>query len=638
MRTQTGSRVEAFQQREAMTPARPGRTLGTSILVLALAAPAVHGADDEIEEVLVSASRIGVVDQRVVVLDSGDLETVGFHPNDLLPLLPGFALASSGARGALSQARVRGAEANHLLVMIDGVRVNDPAAGSEFDFGALDATAINRVEYLAGPQSAVWGSDAVAGVLHLDTMPRVDERRVRIGYGSHETTSVDATFARAREDGHAQFALGHTASDGTNAAWHGTEDDGFSTTTAHFGWGRESTAWDVSFAARATDAEAAYDPTPAPLYIPMDGDRVGETRSGLVRATARYVGADRFVPWLTIASTRTDRRQAADGVIQTSTTGRRDAATLSANLLRGRQRLNITGEHAVERFEQAGEASLFGDPNQDQRITTSSLAAEYQAGLAGVSVSVSARTDANSAFRNSVSYRLGATTGTSPRLFASVGRGVKNPTFVERFGYAPNAFIGNPALEPETSFGAELGVAHSWGDATLTFLVFDASLDDEIDGFVFDTTRGGFTARNVTGASDRRGAELTLDATWHGARWRAAYAYVDSTSDGSREIRRPRHLGSIAVRRSFSIFPPQVSMGAALTQYGDSLDRDFSTYPATPVTLDGFRLLRGDLKIQPSPRVAIQLLVENALDEDHATVYGYRSPGMSAMARAIIEI
>ena len=102
-----------------------------------------------------------------------------------------------------------------------------------------------------------------------------------------------------------------------------------------------------------------------------------------------------------------------------------------------------------------------------------------------------------------------------------------------------------------------------------------------------------------------------------------------------REIRRPRHQGSVTVRRAVSRL---VSVGLGLTYSGASLDRDFSTYPATPVVLDGFRLLRADVKIQPSPRWGVQLLIENALDEDYATVYGYRSPGLSAMARAVVEL
>ncbi|MCY4012451.1 MAG: TonB-dependent receptor [Gammaproteobacteria bacterium] len=612
--------------------------------LIVLAAPVAAAAEDEdededeeeaLEEVRVAASRIGVVDQRVVVLDNDDLASTGFHPGDLLPLLPGFALATSGPRGSLSQARVRGAEANHLLVMIDGVAVNDPAAGSEYDFGNLDLTAIDGVEFLAGPQSAVWGSDAIAGVLHFDTTPEADSRRLRVGYGSHDTTNADLGVARVSERGHLKVGVGHIASDGTNAALDGTEDDGYANTTAHLAASREVGGWDLSLAARATEAEAAYDPSPAPLYIPMDGDRITTTDASLLRATARFVGKERFVPWLTVARNRTERAHATDGIVRNGTTGERDTVSLSANLLLERQRVNMTIEHVVERFDQAAPTTVFGDPNHGQRTRTSSVAAEYQRDLPLVSVSLSARADANSAFRHAFAYRLGATTRTSPRWFANLGRGVKNPTFIERFGYAPNAFIGNPDLQPETSLGVELGIAHAWDDGSVTLAVFDASLDDEIDGFVFDPVALGFTARNIAGSSRRRGAELTLDADWHGARWRAAYAYVDSTTDDMREIRRPRHQGSVTMRRAVSRL---VSLGLGLTYSGASLDRDFSTYPATPVVLDGFRLLRADVKFQPSPRWGVQLLLENALDEDYATVYGYRSPGLSAMARAVVEL
>ena len=72
--------------------------------------------------------------------------------------------------------------------------------------------------------------------------------------------------------------------------------------------------------------------------------------------------------------------------------------------------------------------------------------------------------------------------------------------------------------------GVELGIAHAWDEGSLTLTVFEASLDDEIDGFVFDPDSLGFTARNIDASSRRRGGELTLDANWQGARWRAAYA------------------------------------------------------------------------------------------------------------------
>ncbi len=346
------------------------RTCFLIALVALVSLPALAASEDEvsskdeIEEMLVSASRIGVVDQRVHVLGEADVDSAGFHPTDLLTLLSGFALSTAGPRGALSQARVRGAEANHLLVMIDGIQVNDPGAGSEFDFGSLDLAAIERIEFLAGPQSAVWGSDAIAGVLQFDSTPRVDERRLRVGYGSLNTTDTNIAFAQVADRGYAKAALGHIASDGTNAARNGAEDDGFANTTVHTSAGRHGGNWDLSVVARATEADAEYDPSPAPRYVPMDGDRTTRSRVTTVGATARFNGADRFVPWLSIASTRTSREHAANRVVTNATIGRRDVATLSANLLRDHQRLDLTAEYETERFEQTGQATPFGDPNQ----------------------------------------------------------------------------------------------------------------------------------------------------------------------------------------------------------------------------------------------------------------------------------
>ena len=90
---------------------------------------------------------------------------------DLLRELPGFAVSQQGARGAVTQVRVRGAEANQVLVLIDGVEANDIAQGSEFNFAHLSVDRIERIEVVRGPQSALWGSDALAGVINVITIP-----------------------------------------------------------------------------------------------------------------------------------------------------------------------------------------------------------------------------------------------------------------------------------------------------------------------------------------------------------------------------------------------------------------------------------------------------------------------------------
>lgn len=591
-------------------------------------------AELAIEEVVVTASRIGSVDQRVVVMDEAEVDEAFFHAADALRVLPGLALSATGHRGSLTQARVRGAESNHLLVLLDGVALNDPALGSEFNFGALDFAGVQRVEYLAGPQSAIWGSDSLAGVLYLDTTPRRDASRLALGVGSHGTVDADVEFARVSGDRHAAVAVGRVVSDGTNPAATGDEDDGFANTTAHVNLGRSWNRWQASVAARLTDTDIDYDSTPGPRYLPADGDRNAQGRSEVVHGALRFGATDNIESWLTIASSRDRNRQYADGAFTDGTVGRRDAASLATNFDFDIQRVNVTVELERERIQQTGAAGPFGDPNQGQRINGKSIAAEYQVEVGRFAFSASARADSSDAFDDAFAYRLGAIVGANPRWFANVGRGVKNPTFTERFGFTPDTFIGNPGLAPETSLGFESGFVLTIGATTASLVYFDTTLHDEIDGFFFDVARAGFTARNIDGESHRQGAEATLDTQLGPITLSATYAYVDSTADNIRELRRPRHIGNIDARVAIT---PSVHASVGVAVSGSALDRDFSTWPATDVELDAYRLWRGKLDIALSPRWKLILSAENLLGEDYVTVYGYRSPGVTAMVKAVFN-
>ncbi|MFD1380013.1 TonB-dependent receptor [Fodinicurvata halophila] len=100
--------------------------------------------------------------------------------SDVLREVPGVAVNRTGPVGQLTQVRIRGSEGNQTLVLIDGMRVNDPSAGSEFDFAHLLAEEVERVEVLRGPQSALYGSDALGGVINIVTRSGSREPEARI--------------------------------------------------------------------------------------------------------------------------------------------------------------------------------------------------------------------------------------------------------------------------------------------------------------------------------------------------------------------------------------------------------------------------------------------------------------------------
>ena len=217
------------------------------------------------------------------------------------------------------------------------------------------------------------------------------------------------------------------------------------------------------------------------------------------------------------------------------------------------------------------------------------------------------------------------------RLFGNVGTGTKNPTFTERFGYSPDTFIGNPHLTPERSVEYEAGYATGRFSATY----FDNRLTDEIDGFVYDPARGGFTADNREEKSRRRGVEIGYFDTLGPLRISAHYTYVDSAEDDSAEIRRPRHQGRLDMTAAIT---PSTRLNLGLAAVGEQYDNDFSAYPAIRRTLEPYVLVHGGLDHRVSPRTRLYLQMENAFDTDYEDVFGYRNPGRRVLAGCTLRL
>lgn len=585
------------------------------------------------ERISVVASRIGAVDQRIVALEEDAIRAAAtHHAADMLRELPGLALSPTGGRGSLTQARVRGGEANHLLVTVDGFPVNDPGIGGAFDFGTLDFAGVSRLELLSGPQGPAWGSDAIAGVIDLQTLPTRSERRAAIGYGTANTLDADIDLAHVGERLQARLALGHVESDGENVASVGDETDGFRNDTVHAVAQTDAGQWRHKVVARRTHGRSQFDPAPFPSYLPVDGDRESASEALLVGLETEYRGWVRVRPRLSLFRAGNDMDHAADGIFTNATQGSREGAMLSAVFrLAPGHRASAALEARRERFRQVGDATAFGDPNQSRSFTASSVAGEYQADFGPGSITASARHDANGDFDDATTLRLGMTTAAfGGRAFANIGEGIKNPTFIERFGFFSDTFVGNPNLKPERSRMLEVGMERTWRAVRVNALAFHAVLQDEVDGFVFDPGLGGFTARNIDGESRRTGAELTLQAEFGRFGVRGNYAWADATQEGEREFRRPRHLAGVAVDAALGW---GLSGRLGIMHNGSQLDRDFSTWPAGIVRLDSFRLVRASLAKEITRRWAMRLAVENLTDADCETVFGYRCPGRTALLR-----
>lgn len=568
--------------------------------------------------------------------------------SDLLRDVPGFAVSQAGGPGTQTQVRVRGAEANHLLVLIDGVRANDPALSGEFQYQFALTGDIERIEIIRGPQSATWGNDAIAGVVNII---RRKDAAGRYAAGSIEGGSF-ATLGVNLEGGWSGAALAlsaglsHLGSNGTNISRQGHEKDGTRNTTGDISLDYDaSDSLSLRFSGQVVDAASDYDDIDyVSSGLPVDANLVSKSRQSYLRGELRIdPPGKRWTSELTLNRMTSDN----DNFTDDQWTGSTGADTTELRLKggfslgargSGKQHLGFALVRQELDFSQRGEASAFGDPNQNQAYSVNGVALEYVGKpFDGLTWTLSGRLDEYSAFRNARTWQAAASYRVSPslRLRASAGTGSKTPTFTERFGYYPDLFIGNPDLKPESSRGWEIGVDNDWADGrySLQLAWYEQNLEDEIDSFVFDPVSFLYTAENKTTGSRRRGLEAVLAAhCGDSLTLTASYTYTDATEQDAqgarlREVRRPKHLANVSANYRFA--GGRGNLNLDLNYSGPQLDARYSpaTFTLDRIRVGAYNVLDLAASWQLNRSLQLTARVSNLLDERYEEIVGFRRPG-----------
>ena len=570
---------------------------------------------------------------------------------DLLRDVPGFAVSQAGGPGALTQIRVRGAEANHVLVLIDGIRANDPASGDEFQFEYQSTANIERIEIVRGPQSAIWGTDALAGVINIITRKNVSDAylKAEAEYGSFDSLSLAANGGVSRDRFRIYGGLSYLDSEGINISREGEEKDGSQNSNANLNLEFDlADAWQLNLTGQYVDAESEFDGVDFFVSgLPVDADRLTEASRTYVQGELRYQAGDSgFSSAATLNWLDSDNDNFSDGVLEGSTAAEKLEFRLRGSQTFGsdsRHRITVAFDHEDTDFSQRGTAAAFGDPNQDQSYDRSGYAAEYVGSpLEGFHWTANARLDDFSDFDNAFTWQIAASHRFNSRfrLRGSVGEGSKAPGFIERFGFFPDLFIGNPDLKPEKSKGWELGFETGAENASWTFSAvwFHQELEDEIDGFVFDPDTFLFTAANKEGKSQRQGVELEFSSeVAQGLILLANYTYTDATEENAagmevEEVRRPRHMGSLSMNYVFSQDRGNINLN--VNYNGSQLDNLFPPPFFAPVSikLDSFTLVDLGASWKLNQHFEIFGRVTNLLDEDYEEIVGFSRPGRGVYA------
>lgn len=624
--------------------------LATAIVLSAssLVIPTVSAGEAEIQEVMVSASLVPIAANKsanaITVIDREQLRNrAALSVSDLLRDVPGLAVSRSGVQGSQTQIRARGAEANHLLVLIDGVEANDPSQSDELNWGVLAADDIERIEVIRGPQSSMRGSDAMAGVVNIITRSASApfSAAAFTEVGSFSTKRSGFNLGAKKDNFDIRLGVSDTQTEGENISRTGDEKDGYENTSINLKAGLQlSDELRISVAARHSDGMNEFDADNDFDGFIEDQDAVSEFRNSTMRLQGDYSSADgRWQHKLMVAQSNNDNEAFADGTLGNVTASTKDQIQYIGSLFwnNGAQRLSFLAEREEEDYKQRGPLNWGLDPNQDRERDTDSFALELRTDISDdLSFAASGRHDDNSEFDSANSFRVEAIYQLNDdlRLRSAYGTAVKNPTFTERFGFYTN-FIGNPNLEPEESSSWELGMDKQMGELSLSATLFDTELESEIDGFVYDPATFAYTSGNKEGKSQRQGVEFTASVNMSdNLVINAAYTYTDSVeADGAGgykdEIRRARHTGSLNLAWQ-AMDNLQINTNAQYS--GSQTDTYFPPWP-TPsqtVTMDDYRLININANYSASDKLDIYLRLDNLLDDDYEEVFGYQTLGFGA--------
>ena len=612
-----------------------------NILIL-ISAMAAQAADDP--AILVTASRAPVAAEdsaaSVTTFDSEALDDLSLPAlPDLLRLSPGVSVASTGPRGTQTQVRIRGAEANHTLIFVDGIRFNDPAAGNEARFELLTSDSLSQLEIVRGPQSALWGSEALGGVIAARTPDPLAGGGFEglAEYGSLDSARLSGRYAVRAGNVGVMASAGWLRSDGVDSfGAPGGDRDGFDNLSASLkleARPREGIALGaVGHWIQARNRYDGFDPITF-----RRADTTDETRNRI--GAARGWMAGRWGGWSLdagLAYLDSVNRNLLAGAPLNRTLG--DRLTFDAQLSRqlGGHRITAAIEHESENFH-ARDTVFAGGTDQDRARRLTAFAGEWRAEWSpAILTDLALRHDSFSAFADATTFR--ASLLVRPvrdlRLHGAYGEGIAQPTFNDLYGFFPGAFVGNPALKPERSRGWEAGIG--WADArfSLDATWFSARLRDEIVDTTDPATFLPSTA-NAAGVSRRKGIELS--AAWHPSRainvslnytWLDADQQILAGGPRTRETRRPRHSLNFAAYGEAG----RLRWGTSLAYVGKRTDQDFDFFPAPTVTLGDYLLASANLGYRLRPALELYARAENAFAADYEDVVGYHTTGRTIYA------
>lgn len=590
--------------------------------------------DEDIEEIVVTATRtkrsIKDVGSSITVIPQEQIKNSKAQlVQDVLRQVPGIEVTRTQGLGGTTSIFMRGAESNHTLVFIDGVEVKSATTGG-FNFANLTTDNIERVEVLRGPQSTLYGSDAIGGVINIFTKKGKGPTKVTLNseYGEHESYKEVINISGGRENMNFSSSVSYLKTHGidfSSGVPDGREEDGYENFTGSarigrkfMGDGKVDTTLRVSHSDLELDdfvsfAEGSVD----------DLDRRQKTEEIFFSATAEKSFFDElWIPSL-LVSVYDLELNGTDFDFETDLPLNSDSFRIETRIWKAEHQSDVnlydiatlTGGYELEVQEGESDGSI-------SRQTIYNHAYYFQSQIElfeSLNWTAGVREDRHSEFGNNLTYRTALSYNIENwglRFHGSWGKGFRAPSINELF--FPG--FGNPDLNPEESKGWDFGIEKEIikDKLTLDVTYFENDFTDLISFTILPD--GTFAAKNI-GKAESEGIESVL--TYKPFNWFSiigTYTHNDTTDrdKGSKQLpRRPRKRGTATINAQ----PFEgLNMNATWVMVRDRIDSDGTD-------MDNYWTLNMVMSYQISKLITAHVRSENIFDYDYEEVSGFNTLG-----------
>ena len=565
----------------------------------------------DLGEIYVSAGlqeiNINKTGSSVLVLQSNELNANVFDAINLLDSQSGIAISSSGGVGSQTGIRLRGLSQSYVAVRVDGVDVSDPTGTqNSYDFGGIMPSGFDQIEILKGSQSAIYGSEAIGGVINFktstsETIGKKTDTNVTLG--SNNTLAANFKYSQTQELGSYALSISNMSTDGFSAKSDNDEADPYSKTEIRFVLDQNINEQLILGAtALYSDEEIDYD------GFTYETDHIDRNRSaGSIYASFE---SGSITNKITRSFSKTDRYDLNGW--NKSFIGRRDVWNYTGQAI-------VNGANFTFGYEESVEEAKIDGQTKDYKETALISEILYSIGKSS-DISLAARQTSSENYGDDTTFRIAAINRHEGELTSRLvlSSGFRAPSLYELF----DSYYGNSTFTPETSLNAEIGLEKKLNKSSnVSATIFNNTVDNLIE-FNNDT----FIYEQNNGSTETSGLELSSNMSINNTlTLNSNYTYTTSETGDVKAVRVPKHDLVLAVESQFS------EKFSSLLSLRVARDVEDTVWPSN-VQMPNYEVLDISFTYDINDKSSAYLQVQNVGDENYETIKGYNTGGRQFFA------